>query len=149
MLVIGATGAMAWLITVEQVAVQMAAWIQLVATEQWMFLILFNLCLLLLGIFIEPLPAMLLSAPLFLPLAKHFGMDMVHIGVVMTANLAIALYTPPVGGTLFVAAKLAKAGIGEMTRALWPLITAAFVVVMAVTYLPQLSLWLPRLIRGL
>jgi C4-dicarboxylate transporter DctM subunit len=78
MLVIGATGAMAWLITVEQVAVQMAEWIQLVATEQWMFLILFNICLLLLGIFIEPLPAMLLSAPLFLPLAKHFGMDMVQ-----------------------------------------------------------------------
>jgi C4-dicarboxylate transporter, DctM subunit len=67
----------------------------------------------------------------------------------MTANLAIALYTPPVGGTLFVAAKLAKAGIGEITRALWPLITAAFVVVMLVTYLPQLSLWLPRLIQGL
>jgi C4-dicarboxylate transporter DctM subunit len=108
MLVIGATGAMAWLITVEQVAVQMAAWIQVVATEPWMFLLLFNVCLLLLGIFIEPLPAMLLSAPLFLPLAKHFGMDMVHIGVVMTANLAIALYTPPVGGTLFVAAKLAR-----------------------------------------
>jgi C4-dicarboxylate transporter, DctM subunit len=130
------------------VAVQMAEWIQLVATEPWMFLILFNVCLLLLGIFIEPLPAMLLSAPLFLPLAKHFGMDMVHIGVVMTANLAIALYTPPVGGTLFVAAKLAKAGIGEITRALWPLLTAAFVVVLLITYMPQLSLWLPRLIQN-
>ena len=117
MLVIGATGAMAWLITVEQVAVQIADWIQIVATEQWMFLLLFNVSLLLLGIFIEPLPAMLLCAPLFLPLAKHFNMDMVHIGVVMTANLAIALYTPPVGGTLFVAARLAKAGIGEITRA--------------------------------
>ena len=149
MLVIGATGAMAWLITVEQVAVQMAEWIQLVATEQWMFLILFNVCLLLLGIFIEPLPAMLLSAPLFLPLAKHFGMDMVHIGVMMTANLAIALYTPPVGGTLFVAAKLAKAGIGEITRHLWPLIAVTFTVVLLITYLPQLSLWLPRLIQSL
>ncbi len=148
MLVIGATGAMAWLITVEQVAVQMAEWIQLVATEPWMFLLLFNVCLLLLGIFIEPLPAMLLSAPLFLPLAKHFNMDMVHIGVVMTANLAIALYTPPVGGTLFVAAKLAKAGIGEITKALWPLMAATVTVVLLVTYLPQLSLWLPRLLAS-
>jgi quinol monooxygenase YgiN len=138
MLVIGATGAMAWLITVEQVAVQMAAWIQVVATEPWMFLLLFNVCLLLLGIFIEPLPAMLLSAPLFLPLAKHFNMDMVHIGVVMTANLAIALYTPPVGGTLFVAAKLARAGIGEITKALWPLMAATFTVVLLVTYIPSL-----------
>jgi C4-dicarboxylate transporter DctM subunit len=126
----------------------MAAWIQVVATEPWMFLMLFNVCLLLLGIFIEPLPAMLLSAPLFLPLAKHFGMDMVHVGVVMTANLAIALYTPPVGGTLFVAAKLAHAGIGEITRHLWPLMTATFTVVLLITYLPQLSLWLPRLIQS-
>ena len=149
MLVIGATGAMAWLITVEQVAVQMASWIQVVATEPWMFLLLFNVSLLLLGIFIEPLPAMLLSAPLFLPLAKHFDMDMVHIGVVMTANLAIALYTPPVGGTLFVAAKLAKVGIGEITRHLWPLMAATFTVVLLVTYIPELSLWLPRWIQSL
>ncbi len=149
MLVIGATGAMAWLITVEQVAVQMAEWIQVVATEPWMFLMLFNICLLLLGIFIEPLPAMLLSAPLFLPLAKHFEMDMVHIGVVMTANLAIALYTPPVGGTLFVAAKLAKAGIGEITKHLWPLMAATFTVVLLITYIPWLSTWLPRLIQSM
>ena len=148
MLVIGATGAMAWLITVEQVAQQMADWIGLVATEPWMFLLMFNVALLLLGIFIEPLPAMLLSAPLFLPLAKHYGLDMVHVGVLMTANLAIALYTPPVGGTLFVAAKLAKVGIGEITRHLWPLMAATFTVVMLVTYLPQLSLWLPRLLAS-
>ncbi|MDP3822469.1 MAG: TRAP transporter large permease [Burkholderiales bacterium] len=149
MLVIGATGAMAWLITVEQVAVQMAAWIQVVATEPWMFLLLFNACLLLLGVFIEPLPAMLLSAPLFLPLAKHFDMDMVHIGVVMTANLAIALYTPPVGGTLFVAAKLARVGIGEITRHLWPLMAATVSVVLLVTYIPWLSTWFPRFLQSL
>ncbi len=148
MLVIGATGAMAWLITVEQVAQQMADWIGLFAKEPWMFLLLFNICLLLLGIFIEPLPAMLLAAPLFLPLAKHFQLDMVHVGVLMTANLAIALYTPPVGGTLFVAAKLAKAGIGEITRALWPLMAATVTIVMVVTYIPELSLWLPRLIQS-
>jgi C4-dicarboxylate transporter DctM subunit len=149
MLVIGATGAMAWLITVEQVAQQLADWVQLVARQPWMFLLLFNACLLLLGIFIEPLPAMLLSAPLFLPLARHFGLDMVHVGVLMTANLAIALYTPPVGGTLFVAARLAKVGIGEITRHLWLLMGATLVVVLLVTYLPQLSLWLPRFIQSL
>jgi C4-dicarboxylate transporter, DctM subunit len=148
MLVIGATGAMAWLITVEQVAVQMADWIKLVATEPWIFLLLFNICLLLLGIFIEPLPALLLSAPLFLPLAKAFEMDMVHIGVLMTANLAIALYTPPVGGTLFVAARLSGASIGEITKHLWPLMAATFTVVLLVTYIPSLSLWLPRFLAS-
>jgi len=139
MLVIGATGALAWLITAEQVAVQLSAWIKLVASEPWMFLLLVNVALLLLGIFIEPLPAMLLTAPLLLPLAQSFGIDLVHLGVVMTANLAIALYTPPVGGTLFVAAKLAKAGIGEITKALWPLLVAAIVALFVITYVPSLT----------
>jgi C4-dicarboxylate transporter, DctM subunit len=62
----------------------------------------------------------------------------------MTANPAIALYTPPVGGTLFVAARLAKVGIGEITRHLWPLMIATFSVVLLITYFPQLSLCLPR-----
>jgi C4-dicarboxylate transporter DctM subunit len=139
MLVIGATGALAWLITAEQVAVQMAVWIKFVASEPWMFLLLVNIILLLLGIFIEPLPALLLTAPLLLPLAATFNIDLVHLGVVMTANLAIALYTPPVGGTLFVAAKLAKAGIGEITRELWPLLVAAIIVLFVITYVPSLT----------
>ena len=136
MLVIGATGALAWLITAEQVAVQLATWIKLVADQPWQFLFLLNVALLLLGIFIEPLPAMLLTVPLLLPIAKTFGIDLVHLGVVITANLAIALYTPPVGGTLFVAAKLADAGIGEITKALWPLLIAAVAVLFVITYLP-------------
>ena len=147
MLVIGATGALAWLITVEQVAVQLAAWIKLVADQPWMFLLLVNVALLLLGIFIEPLPAMLLTAPLLLPIAQKFGIDLVHLGVVITANLAIALYTPPVGGTLFVAAKLADAGIGEITKALWPLLIAAVVVLFAVTYLPWTTSVIWRLVN--
>ena len=146
MLVLGATAAMAWLLTAEQVAMQLAEWVKVVAHEQWMFLLLVNLSLLLLGIFIEPLPALLLTAPLFLPLAKVFNVDLVHLGVVMTANLAIALYTPPVGGTLFVAAKLANAGIGAITRALIPFMTATVLVLLLITYVPALSTTLVRLI---
>jgi C4-dicarboxylate transporter DctM subunit len=146
MLVLGATAAMAWLLTAEQVAMQLAEWVKVVAQQQWMFLLLVNLALLLLGIFIEPLPALLLTAPLFLPLAKAFNVDLVHLGVVMTANLAIALYTPPVGGTLFVAAKLANAGIGAITRALIPLMTATVLVLLLITYVPALSTTLVRLI---
>jgi len=147
MLVIGATGCLAWLLTVEQVAVQLAEWVRVVASEPWQFLLLVNVSLLLLGIFIEPLPALLLTAPLFLPLAQAFRIDLVHLGVVMTANLAIALYTPPVGGTLFVAAKLANAGIGAITRALMPLMAASVVVLFMVTYWPAVTRWLPALLR--
>jgi C4-dicarboxylate transporter DctM subunit len=145
MLVIGATGCLAWLITVEQVAVQLSEWVQSVAHHQWLFLLLLNISLFVVGIFIEPLPAMLLTTPLFLPLAQAFHVDLVHLGVVVTANLSIALYTPPVGGTLFVAASLAKVGIGAVTRHLIPLMTATFIVVLLVTYIPattKIILWL-------
>lgn len=146
MLVIGATGALAWLITAEQVAQQMASWVSSVAHVKWVFLLMLNVALVLLGIFIEPLPALLMAAPLFLPLAMAFKIDLVHMGVIMTANLAIALYTPPVGGTLFVAARLARAGIGEITRHLWIMMAATFSVVILITYVPELTAWLPRLI---
>ncbi len=139
MLVIGATGALAWLITVEQVAAQLATWVRMVATEPWMFLVLVNLALLLIGIFVEPLPAMLLTVPLLLPVAQALRIDLVHLGVVVTANLALALYTPPVGGTLFVAAKLATAGIGDITKALVPLFAASLVVLVLITFVPALT----------
>jgi C4-dicarboxylate transporter, DctM subunit len=139
MLVIGATGCMSWLMTVEQVAIQLAAWVQSVAHQPWVFLLLTNIVLLLLGTFIEPLPAMLLSAPLLLPLAQAFKIDMVHFGVVMTANLAIALYTPPVGGTLFVAANLAGAGIGAISKQLIPLMSATVLMLFVITYVPSMT----------
>lgn len=149
MLVIGATGALAWLITVEGVAQQLADWVGSVAHVKWVFLIMLNVALVLLGIFIEPLPALLMAAPLFLPLAMAFKMDLVHMGVIMTANLAIALYTPPVGGTLFVAAKLASATISEITRHLWVMMAATFSIVLLITYVPALTSWLPRLLASM
>lgn len=136
MLVIGATGCLSWLITVNQVAQQMTAVISAVAKEPWQFLIMVNIALFILGIFIEPLPAMLLSAPLFIPLALYFKIDMVHFGVIFTGNLAIALYTPPVGGTLFIAAKIAKAGIGEISKRIMPLMAMMLLVIIVVTYIP-------------
>lgn len=139
MLVIGATGCLAWLITVEQVAAQLAEWVRVVATEQWMFLAMVNVALLLLGIFIEPLPAMLLTVPLLLPMAQALHVDLVHLGVVVTANLALALYTPPVGGTLFVAAKLADASIGDITKELIPFFAASLVVLGVITFVPAMT----------
>jgi len=97
MLVIGATGCLAWMMTAEQVAVQLAEWVKGVGHQPWVFLLLVNIALLLLGIFIEPLPAMLLTAPLFMPLAQVFKIDTIHFRVVVTANLAIACALRPWG----------------------------------------------------
>jgi C4-dicarboxylate transporter DctM subunit len=103
------------------------------------FLLLGNVALPLLGIFIEPLPDMLLTAPPFMPLAQVFKIDMIHFGVVVTANPAIALYTPPVGGTLFVAANLANAGIGAISRQLIPLMAATVSMLLVTPYVPSLT----------
>jgi C4-dicarboxylate transporter DctM subunit len=142
MLIIGATGALAWLITAEQVAVQLTAWMSAVASAQWEFLLLVNVCLLLLGMFIEPLPAMLLTAPLLLPMAQEFHVNLIHFGVVMVLNLGIALVHPPVGASLFISAKLARVTIGSVTWALLPLLATMLVVLALITYIQPLSLLL-------
>ncbi|MFT3962003.1 TRAP transporter large permease [Propionivibrio sp.] len=148
LLVIGATGVLSWLLTAEMVAVELAEWIQTVAKEPWQFLLMLNLVLLMLGIFIEPLPAMLLTAPLFLPMAQAMQIDLILMGVIMVMNLSIALYTPPVGGTLFVAAKLCKASIGGMSRHIIPLMGMNITVLFITTYVPWLSKALPKVLFG-
>lgn len=147
MVVVGATAALAWVITVEQVPFVMMEWIQTVADNRWVFFLLINLFLLVLGIFLEPLPALVLTAPLFVPLAPLYGVDPVHLGLVMTCNLAIGLYTPPVGGTLFVAAKIGEVGMGAISRALMPLFIVSLLVLALITYvqaLPMFPVWLLR-----
>jgi len=142
MLVIGATATLAWLITVEQMAAHLAAAITGVAESKWAFLLLLNVALILIGIFLEPLPALILTAPLFIPTATAFGVDPVHLGLIMTFNLAIGLYTPPVGGTLFVAARIANVGVAAISRELIPIFVVALLVLLLVTYIEAIPMWL-------
>lgn len=147
MVVIGATAALAWLITAEQVPAKFSSWIAEFSTSKWMFLALLNILLILIGIFLEPLPALILTAPLFIPTAKAFGVDPVHLGLIMTFNLAIGLYTPPVGGTLFVAARIANVRISAISKELIPMFAIAVLVLIAITYveaIPMGLVWLAR-----
>ncbi len=147
MLVVGATGALSWLITVEQIPAQLAASIQAISANKYVFLLLLNVALILVGIFLEPLPSLILTAPLFIPTGKAFGVDPVHLGLIMVFNLVIGLYTPPVGGTLFVAAKMANVGMVAISRELIPMFAVAILVLLAVTYveaIPMALVWLTR-----
>jgi C4-dicarboxylate transporter DctM subunit len=148
MVVIGATSALAWLITVEQVPAQLTAMVKEIASAKWSFLLLVNAVLLVLGIFLEPLPALILTAPVLVPMARAFGIDLVHLGLLMTCNLAIGLYSPPVGGTLFVAGRIAGVGIGAISRALVPLFLSSLVVLALITYVEWLPMGLVWLARG-
>ncbi len=147
MVVIGATSCLAWLITVEQVPVQLADLVTHYATSQWTFLLLVNAALLALGCFIEPVPALILAAPLLVPLASAFKIDPVHLGLIMTCNLAIGLYTPPVGGTLMVGARLAGVGMVSVLRPLLPQATISVFILLIVTYFPTVSMALVRALR--
>lgn len=148
MLVVGATGALSWLITVEQIPANLARLILEVAGNKYVFLFLLNLALILVGIFLEPLPSLMLTAPLFIPTAKAFGVDPVHLGLIMVFNLVIGLYTPPVGGTLFVAAKIARVGMVAISRELIPMFVLALLVLFLVTYIPAIPMALVWFMRG-
>jgi C4-dicarboxylate transporter, DctM subunit len=148
MMVLGATSALAWLLTIEQVPAAVAAGIGSIADNPIVFLLLLNVSLLLIGVFLEPLPALLLTAPLFIPTARAFGIDPVHLGLIMTFNLAIGLYTPPVGGTLFVSAKIANVGIGQISRELLPMLAVAALVLILVTYVEAIPMALVWWMRG-
>ena len=91
-----------------------------------------------LGCFLDPLSAILLLTPLLIPLVKAVGIDTVHFGIVFTVNLAIGLYTPPVGTTLFITSAVAKVKVGETVRELGPFYLVAFVVLALVSYVPAL-----------
>jgi C4-dicarboxylate transporter DctM subunit len=137
MLVIGATTALAWVITLEGVPFVLVDAIRAVTQSKEVFLLIVNVLLLILGIFLEPVPALVLTAPLLLPVGKAMGVDPVHLGLIMVFNLALGLFTPPVGGTLFVAAKIANARMGRITRDLIPMFAICLVVLAIVTYLPD------------
>ena len=101
--------------------------------------------MLILGLVLDPVPAILLTAPLFLPMAQTFGVDPVHLGVIMTCNVSIGLFTPPVGATLYVASRISGVGVLSIARAMGPLYLAAILALVLVTYVPALSMTLPRM----
>lgn len=90
-------------------------------------------------------PAVLIFTPIFLPIIQKLGMDPVQFGIVMVLNLCIGLCTPPVGSVLFVGVGIAKTSIEKMVKPLLPLFLAMIVALLLVTYIPELTLWLPRL----
>jgi len=107
-------------------------------------LALINIMLLLLGCLMDMSPLILILTPILLPVVKMLGVDPVHFGMIMMVNLGIGLITPPVGTVLFTGAAVAKLPLGVVTKAMVPFFTALFVVLLMITYIPAISLWLPR-----
>lgn len=136
LLVIMASAAVGWLLTFDHMPDGVVQWAKANLHSSWSIILMMNLLMLLLGMFIDLPAAVLLLTPVFVPLANAIGMDMVQLGIMMTVNLAIGLYTPPVGTTLFITSSLAKVKVGETVRELVPFYLVAFAILMVVSYVP-------------
>lgn len=147
MVVIGATTVLGWLITLEQMPTILVNFVENLSSSPWVFLLLVNIVMLILGLVLDPVPAILLTAPLFLPMAQTFGVDPVHLGVIMTCNVAVGLFTPPVGATLYVASRISGVGVLSIARAMAPLYIAAIAALLLVTYVPAVSMTMVHAFR--
>ncbi|WP_439119194.1 TRAP transporter large permease [Marivita sp.] len=147
LMVIGCAAAFGWLLAYTRVPASMVALLQGVSDNPIIILLLLNLVLLILGTFMDMSPLIVITTPIFLPVATAFGVDPVHFGVILILNLGIGLCTPPVGAVLFVGCAVGRIPVWDAVRTIWPFYGAALVTLMLVTYIPALSLWLPSLFR--
>ena len=143
MILIGFAASFGYIMTLMQIPQQITDLFTSVSNDKYMVLLMINILLLLLGTLMDMAPLILIMTPILLPIVTTLGVDPVHFGMIMMLNLAMGLITPPVGGVLFVGAAVAKLPIEQVVKALYPFFGALFVVLMAVTYIPALSLWLP------
>ena len=143
LLVIGMAAAFAWLMSFLQVQVTLIQLVKSVSDNPMVVLLLITVALLVLGTFMDMAPLVIITTPVFLPIVQAFGIDPVHFGVIMILNAGIGLITPPVGTVLFVGCAVGKISIREAMQTIWPFFGACVAVLLMVTFIPELSLWLP------
>ena len=146
MILIGSSMAFGWLMAFLQLPAVVANGILGISHNKYIVLLIINVILLFLGMIMDMSPIILITTPILLPLVMKVGVDPIHFGVIMMLNLGIGLLTPPVGGTLFVGSALSGVSIEKLTKALLPFYAIMVVVLMIITYLPDLAMLLPNLV---
>lgn len=145
MLLIGTSMGMSWVMSFEKIPQGVSEALLAISNNKIVVLIIINMILLFVGIFMDMTPAVLIFTPIFLPVVTTLGVDPTHFGIMMVLNLCIGLCTPPVGSVLFVGCGVANISISKVIKPLIPLFLAMVAALLLVTYIPELSLWLPRL----
>ena len=144
MFLIGTSMAMSWLLAYENIPAIVANALIGISDNPFVILLMINLILLMVGVFMDMTPAVLIFTPIFLPVAIELGMSPLHFGIMMVLNLCIGLCTPPVGSILFVGCAIDKTSIGKIVWPMIPMYAAMFLALMVVTYWPEFSEFLPR-----
>lgn len=142
--IVTAASIFAWLLTVSQTAQILSDLILGFTQNKWVFLVLVNLLLLFIGCFLDTIAAITIVVPILLPIALKLGVDPIHFGLIMTLNLMIGLLHPPLGMVLFVLSRVAKLSVERTTMAILPWLVPLFAALIAITFIPELTLWLPR-----
>ncbi|MBT9550862.1 MAG: TRAP transporter large permease [Hydrogenophaga sp.] len=146
MILIAFAASFGYIMTLMQIPLQITTALTALSDNRYVILALINVLLLVLGTLMDMAPLILILTPILLPVITSIGVDPVHFGMIMMVNLGIGLLTPPVGGVLFVGAAVAKLPMEQVVKALMPFFGALLLVLVAVTYIPALSLWLPGLL---
>jgi len=141
--IVTAASVFAWLLTTTQAAQMLSEAILSVTQSQWVFLLMVNVLILIVGCFIDTVAAITILVPILLPIVMELGIDPIHFGLIMTLNLLIGLLHPPMGMVLFVLARISKLSVERTTVAILPWLVPLFVALALITYIPQISLWLP------
>ncbi|KFI33494.1 C4-dicarboxylate ABC transporter [Haematobacter missouriensis] len=144
LIIVATASIFTWVIATAGVPALLRDWLTGITQSPWVFLLIVNLLLLVVGMFMESISAVLILLPILTPIAHSFGIDPVHFGIIVSLNLSIGLITPPYGICLYVAASVAGRRIEEVTRRVWLPLGAMLVVLALVTYVPAVSLWLPN-----
>lgn len=141
MAIIMASSIIQWILTLEQVPQHLALWVTATISEPWMVILAMNIIMLIVGTFLDLPAAVLLLTPLFSSIAASIGLDPVQLGLIMVVNLAIGLYTPPVGTTLYISSSIANISIGKVVKELVPFYLLALCVLALISYIPALIIY--------
>jgi tripartite ATP-independent transporter DctM subunit len=144
MTLIACASSVGYVMALTQMPAKITAFFLTISNDKNVILFLINILLLVFGCLVDMAPSILICTPILLPVMMNFGVDPVHFGMIMLLNLGIGLCHPPVGAILFVGCAVGKVTIEEVMRRIWPFYGVMFVVLMLVTYIPAISLWLPR-----
>ena len=146
MILIGFAASFGYILTLMQIPMKVTAFFSSLSSNKYVILLAINILLLLLGTLMDMAPLILILTPILMPVTRTLGVDPVHFGMVMMVNLGIGLITPPVGSVLFVGSAVANLTIEQVTKAMLPFYFGLLTVLFAITYIPEISLWLPRLV---
>lgn len=147
LIVLGTASTFTWFLTVQRVPQAAAEFLTSISDSPIVILLLMNVILLVVGTFIDTISALTIFTPLFYPIGLAYGIDPIHMGQIIVLNLSIGMITPPLGVCLFVAANIAKTTLTKMLSELWPMLACLLISLLLVTFIPQLSTFLPSLMK--